>query len=214
LVGGLLLYFRVTYGVASLSAAFGPPDIDLARLPWGASALLLDRQFGLLTFAPVWLLAAPGAAWLLRHRTGDALRALLLAAVPLVVGGAFTTWWGGSSPPARFLLPALPAIALLAAPAARARKGAAAVLGAGGLVLVGLAADAPRILHNRPDGESLLLRNLSPASDLDRVLPSFFESDLATVVLSLSLLAAAAIAWRWGARSLVLATVAYAAVVG
>jgi hypothetical protein len=214
LVGGLLFYFRLTYGVASLSAAFGPPDIDLARLPWGAAALLFDRQFGLLAFSPVWLLAAPGALWLWRHRTGDALRAILLAAVPLVVGGAFTTWWGGSSPPARFLLPALPAIALLAAPAARARKDVAALLGALGLVLVGLAADAPRILHNRPDGESLLLRNLAPSVDLDAFLPSFFDKDLATALLALTLVAVAALAWRFRGAGLVTGLTAYALVAG
>jgi hypothetical protein len=214
MVAGLLWYFRVTYGAASLSAAFGPPDIDLGRVPWGASALLLDRQFGLLTSAPAWLLAFPGLFWLLRRRTGDALRALVLTAVPLVVGGAFTTWWGGSSPPARFLLPALPALALAAAPAARARKDAAALLGACGLVLVGLAADAPRILHNRPDGESLLLRNLAPSVDLDAFLPSFFERDLGTVVLAVTIAAAVALAWRFRVPGLVAGCAACALVAG
>ena len=214
LVGALLAYFRATYGVASFSAAFGPPDLDLRRLPWGAGALLLDRQFGLVPFSPVWLLALPGLVWLLRRRLGDGLRALLLAAVPIVVGGIFTTWWGGACPPARFVLPALPALALALGPAARARKDAAAALAAVGLVLVGLAADAPRILHNRPDGESLLLRNLSPAIDLDAFLPSFFERDVATVVLALTLLAAATVGWRWRARGLVLGVIAYAAVAG
>jgi hypothetical protein len=214
LVGGLLVYFRATYGVASFSAAFGPPDIDLHRLPWGAAALLLDRQFGLFPFSPAWLLALPGLVWLLRERTGDALRAVLLAAVPLVVGGAFTTWWGGSSPPARFLLPTLPALALLAAPAARARRDMAAVLGVCGLVLVGLAADAPRILHNRPDGESLLLRNLMPSVDLDAFLPSFFERDAVTAVLALTLVAAFAVAWRFRGLGAVAGLVAYALVAG
>src|SRR5262249_30265206 len=116
LVGGLLWYFRLTFGSARLSAAFGPPDVDLRRIPGGAAAVLLARQFGLLALAPAWLLAVPGMAWLLRRRTGDALRAGLLIAIPLAVGGAFTMWWAGSSPPARFVLPALPAIALCAAP--------------------------------------------------------------------------------------------------
>ncbi|HUG53626.1 MAG TPA: hypothetical protein VMR21_08490 [Vicinamibacteria bacterium] len=214
MVVALLLYFRATYGVASFSAAFGPPDIDLGRLPWGVGALLVDRQFGLFTFSPVWLLALPGAAVLLRWGTGDALRALLLASVPLVVGGAFTTWWGGSSPPARFLVPAVPALALLAAPAARARKDVAAALGAVGLVLVGLASEAPRILHNRPDGQSLLLRNLAPAVDLGAFLPSFFEKDVATAVLALTLVAAFAVGWRYGLRGTVAGVLAYALVAG
>src|SRR5207245_1020266 len=123
LVGGLLVYFRATYGVASFSAAFGPPDLDLRRLPWGTGALLLDRQFGLVPFSPVWLLAFPGLVWLLR-------------------------------------------------------------------------------------------RILSPAIDLDPFLPSFFERDVATVVLALTLLAAVAVAWRWRGRGVVLGAIAYAAVAG
>ncbi len=211
LLAGLLALFHRLYGVASFSAAFGPPDVALSRLPWGVSAMFLDRQFGLLPFSPVWLLALPGAVLLLRTQTGDALRALLLLAVPLVVGGAFVTWWGGSCPPARFLLPAMPALALLAAPAARARKGVATVLGAAGLLLLGIAADAPRVLHNRLDGESLLLRNLNPSFDLSSFLPSFLERGPATVVLAVTILAAAALAWT-GRRGAVAGLVGWLAV--
>src|SRR5205814_9842721 len=106
------------------------------------------------------------------------------------------------------------AIALCAAPALRARKDAAAVLGACSLALVGLAADAPRILHNRPDGESLLLRNLTPSVDLDAFLPSFFDKDAATVVLAVTLAAAFVLAWRFGFKGLIAGVVAYAAVAG
>ena len=45
-------------------------------------ALFFDRQFGLFAFAPVWLMALPGAVLLLRARPADAIRALALASVP------------------------------------------------------------------------------------------------------------------------------------
>ena len=178
------------------------------------AALFFDRQFGLFPFAPVWLLSLPGLVLLLRGRPADVIRALALAAVPVAAAAAYVGWWGGAAPPARYLVPALPAIALLAAPALRARKEVAVVLGACGLVLVGLAAQAPRILHNRPDGESLLLRNVAPGVDLDTFLPSFFESGPRAALLTLTLLGALALAWRLRWRGMIAGGVAYLAVAG
>jgi hypothetical protein len=214
MVSGVIWYFHARYGQASLFAAIGPADLDLQRLPRHVLALFFDRQFGLFAIAPVWLMALPGAVLLFKARTGDAIRALVLASVPIAAGAAYVGWWGGSAPPARYVIPALPAIALAAAPAFRARKDMAVVLGACGLVLVGLAADAPRILHNRGDGESLLLRNLAPAVDLDAFLPSFFDRDAATLVLTLTLLAAFALAWRFRLLGLVAGATAYVLVAG
>jgi hypothetical protein len=214
MVAGLLWYFRAFYGTPSLYAAIGPADLDLERLPRNLAALFFDRQFGLFAFAPVWLMALPGAVMLWRVRTGDAIRALALAAIPIAAGAAYVGWWGGSAPPARYVIPALPAIALAAAPALRARKDMAVVLGACGLVLVGLAADAPRILHNRGDGESLLLHNLAPAVDLGAFLPSFFDRDSATLVLTFTLLAVFALAWRFRLLGFAAGLAAYVLVAG
>jgi hypothetical protein len=214
MLAGILWYFHAFYATASLYAAIGPADLDLHRLPRNLVALFFDRQFGLLAVGPVWLMALPGAVMLLRARTGDAIRALVLASVPLAAGAAYVGWWGGSAPPARYVIPALPAIALAAAPAVRARKGMAVVLGACGLVLIGLAAEAPRILHNRGDGESLLLRNLAPAVDTGAFLPSFLERDGAPLVLTLTLLSAFALFWRFRLRGLVAGVAAYVLVAG
>jgi len=214
LVAGTLWYFHALYGSASLFAAIGPADLDLQRLPRNVLALFFDRQFGLFAIGPVWLLALPGVVMLFRLRLGDAIRVLALASVPIAAGAAYVGWWGGSAPPARYVIPALPAIALAAAAAVRARKDVAVVLGACGLVLVGLAAQAPRILHNRGDGESLLLRNLAPAVDLDAFLPSFFERDVATLVLTLTLVAAFALFWRFRLPGLAAGLAGYVAVAG
>ncbi len=173
---GLLVLFHSNYGRASLSAAYGPgfdSDVSLGRIPWGFAALLLDRQFGLLALAPLWLLALPGCVLLFGRAPGDSMRAGLCAAATLGVGASFSMWWGGTCPPARFVVPALPALAVLLAPAlSRWRMLAAGLFGASlGVTL--LAAAAPRAIHNRPDGESALLKVLAPALSLDAMWPSF-----------------------------------------
>lgn len=175
-LGGLLLVFHALYGEATLSAAYGAgvaSDVSLWRVPRGLAALVLDRQFGLLALAPLWLLAVPGAVLLWRRAPGDVMRAVLLAGATLVVGASFSMWWGGSCPPGRFVVPALPALALLLAPAlARFPRTASGLLGAG-LAVTLIAAAAPRAIHNRPDGESALLKVLSPLVSLDPLWPSF-----------------------------------------
>lgn len=211
-VVGLLLYFRAVYGRASLAAAYGAgfaSDVSLARLPAGLAGLLLDRQFGLFVVGSLWLLALPGLTLLWRWRPGEALRSLLLAGASLGAGASFSMWWGGACPPGRFVVPAVPALALALALAARRRPAVgAALLGTGAAVLL-LAAQTPSALHNRADGESGLLRHLFGALDLDGGLPSFVLREPGTALLALSLAAALALAWRWGWRGLGLGLAAF-----
>ncbi len=181
-VGLLLSYFQTLFGSASLSAAYGPgfsSDVSLTHIPWGASALLLDRQFGLLLFCPVLLLGLPGAANLWKRDRMMTALVLAVAGGLLGVGGSFSMWWGGASAPARFLIGAMPALVILGGglwsdsesrPDRRVLLGAATGFGLG---LLCLACLAPRALHNRSDGESGLLRLLAPVLDLDGFFPGF-----------------------------------------
>ncbi len=180
--GTLLFHFHSLFGSASLSAAYGPgfsSDVSILRIPWGASALLLDRQFGLLLFSPVLLISLAGAwvLWKQNRRVGATLVAC--CAVLLGVGGSFSMWWGGASAPARFLIGATPALLIFGGAlwhASAPTAGIRAVLGAGlgyGSGLVLLACLAPRALHNRADGDSGLLRLLAPILDVDRFFPGF-----------------------------------------
>jgi hypothetical protein len=214
-LGALLLFFHQFYGRASLSAAYGPgfaADVSPARVPWGAAALIFDRQFGLLAVSPLWALALPGLGLLFRQRTGDALRASLLGASSFLVGASFSMWWGGSCPPARFVVPALPALALALAPALSRYRDAAAALAGVGIGIVALSAEAPRALHNRADGESALLRFVAPALDLDASLPSFVLGGASAPILAASIAGVLALGWLRGGRGLALGTLAYAAV--
>ena len=215
---GLLLWFlKATYGAASLGAAYGPglaSDLALANLPRGLLGLFLDRQFGLLLHAPFWVLAAPGAAYLYRRDPIALGRLLLLGVAGSGVGGAFSMWWGGACPPARFLIPALPVLAVLGAIAALEHKGLGAGLFGASLAVVLLAAEAPRALHNRPDGESALLRRLVPALDLDPYLPSFVTGDghgAVTTVVVAGILGLLLLGRRRGATALLLGSGAFVA---
>jgi hypothetical protein len=67
----------------------------------------------------------------------------------------------------------MPALALLLSPGLVRRPRLAAGLFGFGLGVVLVAAQAPRAIHNRGDGESALLRVLAPGLRLDRALPSF-----------------------------------------
>ena len=187
----LLAWFKATFGLASLTAAYGPgfaSDVRLVNVPWGLLGLIFDRQFGLLMVAPVFLLAVPGAWALAKERRDDALRALVLAASAVGVGASFSMWWGGSCPPARFMVPAVPALALFVAATPRTVRVLTGALSAASFAVLVLAAEAPRALHNRPDGESGLLRLLAPALDLDGGLPSFVLGGWPALVLGGSLL--------------------------
>ncbi len=215
-VAALLAFFKSHFGHATLSAAYGPGfsgDVSLARVPWGLPALLCDRQFGLFAVGPAFVLALPGAVALARRRFGDGLRASLLGGATLVVGASFSMWWGGACAPARFVIPALPALALCLAPAVRARPRTAGALAGIGLAIVAVAADAPRALHNRADGDSGLLRVLAPPLDLAGSLPSFALGPHA-VLLALTGAAAVALAWGGGRRGAAVGAVAYACVAG
>jgi hypothetical protein len=178
----LLLHFQSIFGSLSLAAAYGPgfsTDVSLTRIPWGVLALLLDRQFGLLLFAPLFLLAPLAVPGLWKNdRTITAVVAGVIG-VAFAVGGSFSMWWGGASPPARFLVAALPAFFLLCGSLWRYRPERRRLLGMAsgfGVGLLSVSCLAPRALHNRGDTESGLLRLLAPDLDLDRIFPGFVNA--------------------------------------
>jgi len=182
------------------------------RVPWGFAGAFLDRQYGLFVVAPALMLAVPGAIALWRRRTGDAFRAAALVFLIVAPAAAYVGWWGGAAPPARYVLPVVGPALLAAAMIAPRARDALAALGGIGLTVLGLAADAPRMLRNRPDGESLLLRSLSPDVDLNAWLPSFIDGGPRAPILAASLMAGAAIAWTWRGRGLVVGLLGYALV--
>ncbi|HVR70204.1 MAG TPA: hypothetical protein VMT87_05100 [Vicinamibacteria bacterium] len=209
-VAPLWAHVQAQFGPASLGGGLPVVELSPRLLPRGLLAVLFDRQFGLLSVAPVFALALPGAVALVRRRAREAVPSALVALLFLGLAGASAEWWGGDSPPARYVLPAVPGLAVLLAPALKAWPTASSALAGLGLGVVALASEAPRIVHDRADGASLLLRFLAPALDLSGAFPSFFDPGRAPVILAAALLAAGAAAWRWGARGLCAGLVLFA----
>jgi len=92
-------------------------------------------------------------------------------------------------------------VALALAPALQRFPDAAAALAGSGLAVTALTIDAPRILQNRADGESALLRFLAPPLDLSGSLPSFVLPGHGAALLGLAVLGALALACLRGARA-------------
>jgi hypothetical protein len=194
---GFLAYYQRIFGAPTPLALYGggvPPDS--ATSPFQAAAgLLLDRSFGLLPYAPAFLLALPGLVALGR---GERRHAISLAFVSLAILAPvlrWRMWWGGQCPPARFLVPLVPFLAVavaarIAGPArglARWRWG----LFAAGVVLALFMAARPEslLMLNRGDRPTRVWSALSGETPLGRYWPSLVADQLAD----------RRVAWVWAA---------------
>jgi hypothetical protein len=147
----------------------------------GLAGLFFDRQFGLLVYAPIYLLAVFGLPLLPRRLPSLAAWSILvlLGAYTVFIAG-FSYWYGAFSPPSRMLVPVVPvlavplALALAHLPPWRCRS-LAGVLSLLSLAVVVLLVRVPRLRYNQSDGHSEVLHYLSETwgRDLTAVVPSF-----------------------------------------
>jgi hypothetical protein len=174
-VVGLALWHFHLYGFFDPSRVYGRrPELSLALLPEGLQGLLLDQEFGLLAYAPVFALALPGLFFLSRSSRRLAAAASALLLVVIVTAGSWPMWRGGFNPPARFLVPVVPVLALCVAAALRRGVGAGAVLLMGWSVWTGLAGGwDPRLVHRDRDGTAPFFRERSGAEEWTRLLPAY-----------------------------------------
>jgi hypothetical protein len=179
---GWFLSFWLIYGTLDPRAPYRGAE-SIRDWIWGAVVgLFADQQFGLLTFAPVLVVAAYGA-W---RSTSRPMRLVCGALVIILVGYTVTVssyhmWWAGlPGLPARFLTATLP---LLAVPLAigwaratlRGRTVMLALLSASWLMTtVVVAYDHGAFAFNFRDGQAAWLEWLSPVVNLPRAWPSFF----------------------------------------
>ncbi len=114
-VAALCVFYWRIFGRPTPLAVYGGMPQDASGQPVRALVgLLLDRSFGLLPHAPLFLLALAGLLCLRGH-----LRAtwpqLLVGAAVLAPVLPWRMWWGGQCPPGRFLVPLVPLLGVLAA---------------------------------------------------------------------------------------------------
>jgi hypothetical protein len=171
-------FLHSVYGRPSPLASYGGLPRDASGSPLRVvGGLLLDRSFGLLPHAPVFLLALPGIAMLLRRRSTDAWPHVLVALGVLGPLLTWRMWWGGQCPPARFLVPLVPFLALAVALAVRDGRGLArwrwTLLGLGLALALFMSAQPGELLFlNRGDRPTRLWAALSGATPAGRYLPS------------------------------------------
>jgi hypothetical protein len=195
-------YHYALYGFFDPRRVYGRrPEFALATMRDGLPGLFLDQEFGLLVYAPVLALAVPGFSRLLRRDRARALAAAALVAVVVLTSSTWHMWRGGFNPPGRFLVPVLPALVLLAAPALEGglRAGAALLLG-WSLFTGALGAAEPQRVHRDRDGTATFFRAVSGAEEWTRLLPGYVLADpdrrsLALVWTGALLLA---VPWRRG----------------
>lgn len=174
---GFLAYYQSVFGSPSPLAIYGGVPADVARsAPLQALiGLFLDRSFGLLPYAPVFLFALAGIPALSgkpRAESGPLLAAAFAVLAPCLF---WRMWWGGQCPPARFLVPLVPFLAALLALGVagrpRALRAASVLLAVGwGLGLYAVWRPEDRLLLNRGDRPTRLWEATVPA--IGRVLPS------------------------------------------
>lgn len=168
-------YHWALYGFLDPRGVYGRrPEFDLLGLVEGLPGLLLDQEFGLLVYAPVFALALPGVASLIGRRRREAAIVAGLVGVVLLTAGAWPMWRGGWNPPARFLVPVVPALALaLGAALSRGLSSPAALLIGWGLWTGLGGALAPELIHRDRDGTAPFFRESSGALEWTRLLPGY-----------------------------------------
>ncbi len=188
-------YFGSPLGISDQYEGFFVPTFEGGQLGADWLALLLatlgvlfDRQFGLLTFAPVYILAAVGMTALWRDAEQRVLvLTLAVVAIPYAALTAdFRVWWGGWSPPARYLSALAPLMALPLAASLIALHGVrwyrllfGALAGLGLMLMIGFvaqlgAADIPQGIFTNPTRNPPIWRWIDArfGLDLTRYLPA------------------------------------------
>jgi hypothetical protein len=183
LVGGILLYNQRMYSNPLKIHSWqeiDPYRHTLMDYLGGGLGLFYDCAFGLLGFAPVWLLLLPALVLLLVRRAALPMHLAVLVLPYLLVVTPRGEWYGGWSPPFRYALIALPLLGIALAPllTGRHRPGARALIAGLGVVTLALTVIwvvVPGWTYNLADGRTYVLDHLGSrlGTDLARFFPSF-----------------------------------------
>ena len=188
-------FFYAIWGKALPMAPYGSQrETGLSYLRLGAPGLLFDQEYGVLAYAPVYVLAGTGLFQMWRARgelRRQAVEITFVFSALLLLVGAFHIWWGGAASPARPIASALPllllpiAVAFKSAPAGSPRRAAQHLLlaiGAGIAITILIGQDG-LLISNARDGSSALLDFWSPRWALWSLAPSFIRQQWASAWL-------------------------------
>lgn len=193
---GWFAFFYIIWGSPFPQAPYGSmTQTSLLNLGLGVPGLLFDQEYGLLAFAPIYVLAVTGLVAMWRSRGELRRQAIEIGGVfcaLLFTVAAHRLWWGGTSAPARplasgLLLLALPiAVAFRSAPAGSARRsGQHLLLWIGiGISMTLAFAQGGLIVSGFRDGTSALLEWWSPRWEAWTLVPSFVTQNTVTALLN------------------------------
>lgn len=184
-LAGWFAFFYVIWGSPLPMAPYGSlVQTTPLNLRFGAPGLFFDQEYGLLAYAPVYILAATGLYQMWRaggELRQQAIEITFIFAALLSTVGAFAIWWGGTSAPARPIASGLPllmlpmAIAFRSAPLSSPRRAAQHLLLwiSIGIALTLAISENGLLLNNGRDGTSALLDFWSPRWELFSLAPTF-----------------------------------------
>ena len=182
--------FYLLYGVFDPQIPYGDfPKLYVlfANIPRGVLGLLFDQKFGLLMYAPIYVIAMAGSWMTLRRPELRLFGIALLATVGAFVASStrMYMWWGGSSAPARFLVPILPFVAPFVAVAFDGMRSAEARAASALLLILSLAVAAAGVmspqrfmLFSAPHGLATMVEAAQGGSPLAYLLPAFTEGEV------------------------------------
>jgi hypothetical protein len=209
-LAGWFAFFYAYWGTPMPSAPYGPmTQTGIGNTVFGVPGLLFDQEYGLLTYAPAYLLAGFGF-WTMLRRPGPlrrvGLELLVVFGALIMTVGAFRIWWGGSAAPGRpivsgLLVLLLPmTVQLGTAAVGSARRAAQHLLIWTGvcLTVVLLTAQDGFLVNNGRDGTSSLLEWLSPRWPLWTLLPTFIGHEAGRALLDTAVWLAVIVFGSWG----------------
>jgi hypothetical protein len=169
-------FFYVIWGSASPMAPYGADTSTSASyIVRGLIGLLFDQQFGVVSTAPIYAVAAFGWMILLRRQPRLAIELLLLSVPYAITVASYAMWWAGSAAPARFLVSVLPLAALPIAVAWKEHRSSflmIVLLASVALILPRAFVESGRFIVNNRGAIDGTLGWLSPLVDLPFALPS------------------------------------------
>jgi hypothetical protein len=188
MAAGYLAYYRSVFGRPSPLAVYGglPPELSVATIARALLGLLVDRSFGLLPHAPVFILALSGLLMFAGKPTREGGILLALVGLTLAPVLLWRMWWGGQCPPGRFLVPLVPVLAVLVAsraspePPRGLQRWRWPLLACGwALTLFMVARPGALLFLNRGDRPTRLWAALSADVPVQRYVPSIVSSSSA-----------------------------------
>ena len=168
-------FFYLIWGSPNPTAPYGADtSTSPAYIIRGLIGLLVDQQFGVLTTAPIYLLALVGFVPLFVRLPRLSIELSLLVVIYAIAVASYAMWWAGSAAPARFLVSILPLAALpIAVVWSRSRAFGWLLLAISiGLVYPRAFVDSGRFIYNSRSGFDATLLWLTSSVDLPSALPS------------------------------------------